>query len=95
VIASLSNSFPALDWRKIIDYNLERMASHGKRRAAEMEEVAETLRELGVAPLITEATVPRQREMGRLGEEPAVKNAVAQGGPDALRAIGNALRKRT
>src|SRR5207248_582464 len=29
VIASLSKSFPTLDWSKIIEYNLERMASHG------------------------------------------------------------------
>ena len=33
------------------------MASHGARRAVEMEEVADTLRELGVEPLMTGATV--------------------------------------
>jgi 3-hydroxyisobutyrate dehydrogenase-like beta-hydroxyacid dehydrogenase len=93
VIASLSKSFPALDWRKIIDYNLERMASHGERRAAEMEEVADTLRELGVAPLLTEATVARQREMGRLGKAAPVKDAVAQSAPAALRVISDAMRR--
>ena len=64
VAASLKNNYPGLDWAKIIRYNLERMASHGERRAAEMEEVAATLRELGVEPLMTTATVKRQREMG-------------------------------
>ena len=43
VAASLKNNYPALDWNKVIDYNLERMASHGIRRAAEMEQVAVTL----------------------------------------------------
>ncbi|MGA7386533.1 MAG: DUF1932 domain-containing protein, partial [Pseudolabrys sp.] len=38
VTASLKNNYPTLDWTKIADYNLERMASHGERRAAEMEE---------------------------------------------------------
>ena len=52
VAASLKNNYPGLDWAKVIPYNLERMASHGERRAAEMEEVAATLRELGVEPLM-------------------------------------------
>ena len=40
VAASLKNNYPGLDWTKIMPYNLERMARHGERRAAEMEEVA-------------------------------------------------------
>ena len=51
VAASMRNNYPGLDWAKIVPYNLERMAAHGERRAAEMEEVAETLRELGVEPM--------------------------------------------
>ncbi len=43
-------------------YNIERMATHGLRRAAEMEESARTLAALGVEPLMTRATVRRQRE---------------------------------
>ena len=53
VAASMKNNYPGLDWAKIVPYNLERMANHGERRAAEMEEVADTLRELGVEPLMT------------------------------------------
>src|SRR5262245_29612813 len=60
VAISLKNNYPTLDWQKAVDYNLERMASHGIRRAEEMEQVAATLRELGVAPLMTEAIVARQ-----------------------------------
>src|ERR1044072_2148862 len=61
--ASLKNNSPALDWPKVIEYNLERMASHGIRRADEMEQGAVTLTELGIAPLIPEPTVIRHSEM--------------------------------
>ncbi len=50
------------------------MASHGERRAAEMEESCVTLRELGLDPAMTEGTVRRQREMGRIGKVEAVRN---------------------
>ena len=32
VAASLKNNYPTLDWNKVIEYNIERMASHGVRR---------------------------------------------------------------
>ena len=92
VIASLSKSFPALDWTKTIEYNLERMASHGMRRAAEMEEVADTLRELGIEPHMATATVQRQREMGRLGKDDKVRSALKQGRSAILDAISAAAR---
>jgi 3-hydroxyisobutyrate dehydrogenase-like beta-hydroxyacid dehydrogenase len=94
VAASLKNNYPGLDWAKVIPYNLERMASHGERRAAEMEEVSETLRELGVEPLMTAATVKRQREMGQIGAQPSVRD-VAKGDRAAmLNAISAAARDR-
>ena len=63
------------------EYNLERMASHGERRAAEMEEIAATLRELGLDPLMAEATVQRQREMGAIGKAAPVRKALDSRGP--------------
>lgn len=63
VFASLDASEKARPWAEKAAYNLERMATHGLRRAAEMEEVAKTLSTLGVAPVMTEGTVLRQREM--------------------------------
>ena len=94
VAASLKNNYPGLDWSKVIPYNLERMASHGERRAAEMEEVAETLRELGVEPLMTSATVKRQREMGQIGTQLSVRGALAAGRAEILNAISAAARDR-
>jgi 3-hydroxyisobutyrate dehydrogenase-like beta-hydroxyacid dehydrogenase len=91
IIASLSKSFPALDWPKMVEYNLERMASHGTRRAAEMEQVADTLRELGVDPHMATATVARQREMGDIGKREPVKSAKSQNRKIMLEAISTAL----
>jgi 3-hydroxyisobutyrate dehydrogenase-like beta-hydroxyacid dehydrogenase len=90
VAASLHNNYPSLNWSKVIDYNLERMASHGIRRAEEMEQVAATLTELGIAPLMTQATVARQREMGELGKLDAVRAAKSEGGVAILDAINKA-----
>lgn len=64
VVASLDASDKARPWSERAAYNLERMQTHGLRRAAEMEEVAKTLFALGVMPVMTESTVLRQREMG-------------------------------
>ena len=93
IIASLSKSFPTLDWNKMVAYNLERMANHGTRRAAEMEEVADTLRELGIDPHMASATVQRQRQMGALGKGEDIQDAIAQGGGATLDAVSAALNK--
>lgn len=58
VLASLGDG-----WTDRASYNLERMTTHGVRRAAEMEEVAKTLDALGVDPLMTRGTIVRQRKM--------------------------------
>lgn len=58
VLASLGG-----DWPSKAAYNIERMTTHGARRAAEMEEVAKTLVALGIDPVMTRGTVKRQREM--------------------------------
>jgi len=94
VASSMRNNYPGLDWTKIVPYNLERMANHGERRAAEMEEVAETLRELGVEPLMTNATVKRQREMGEIGGREPVRNVLGSDRAAVLGAISAAARDR-
>ena len=92
VATSLKNNYPTLDWPKVIAYNLERMASHGIRRADEMEQVAVTLSELGIAPLMTQATVARQRQMGELGRQDSVKAAKTEGADALLDVVNKALK---
>mgnify|MGYP001548332312 FL=1 len=90
VAVSMQNNYPTLDFGQIADYNIERMASHGERRAAEMEESCVTLRELGLDPAMTEGTVKRQREMGRIGKVEAVRKTLHDGHGAMLKAISAA-----
>lgn len=92
VTASLKNNYPTLDWTQIGDYNIERMASHGERRAAEMEESAATLRELGLEPLMVESTVKRQREMGAIGKNEKVRETLTSDRSVMLNAISSAAK---
>jgi 3-hydroxyisobutyrate dehydrogenase-like beta-hydroxyacid dehydrogenase len=62
VMASLDASEKHQPWADKVAYNRERMATHGARRAAEMEESAKTLQGLGVEPVMTRGTVRLQRE---------------------------------
>jgi 3-hydroxyisobutyrate dehydrogenase-like beta-hydroxyacid dehydrogenase len=65
VLASLHETFPTLDWNALGAYLMSRSALHGKRRAEEMREVAKTVREVGLEPLLASATAERQAWMGR------------------------------
>src|SRR5262249_33565338 len=94
VTVSLKNNFPTLDWTKIADYNLERMASHGERRAAEMEESAATLRELGLDPLRVEPPVRRRGEMGAMEKNKSVRKTLKPGRAAMLRAINTVSERR-
>lgn len=67
VLASLDASEKRDGWPVRAAYNLERMQTHGLRRAAEMEESAKTLADLGIEPVMTRGTVRRQREMAGRG----------------------------
>lgn len=69
VHASLEKSFPGFGWPEFGRYQLERVATHGVRRAAEMRESAATMRELGFAAggELGDAVAALQEEIGRLG----------------------------
>ena len=49
-----------MDWEKLAGYLIGRVVQHGRRRAAEMRESAETVAAAGLAPLMTSATAARQ-----------------------------------
>ena len=83
VLASLNQSFPGFDWARMGEYNLERMTTHGIRRSEEMREVAKTVWELGIAPLMSSATSNHQATMGRLN----LKKRCGGSLPDGLEAV--------
>ncbi|MBI0536394.1 NAD(P)-dependent oxidoreductase [Roseomonas sp. KE2513] len=71
VLRSLSDTLPHENWRNLARYVMSRALIHGKRRAEEMREVARTVEEAGVAPLLSAPIAERQdwaaargREMG-------------------------------
>jgi 3-hydroxyisobutyrate dehydrogenase-like beta-hydroxyacid dehydrogenase len=84
VFASLNESFPGLDWQKLADYMVGRLVLHGERRAREMEEVADTLRAIGVEPIMAEATARRQDWSAQL-------NLRSHFGPDGPKTAGEML----
>ena len=56
VLASLNQTYPGIGWdRDLPDYLISRVAEHGRRRAAEMREVARTLEDAGIAPTMAAA----------------------------------------
>jgi 3-hydroxyisobutyrate dehydrogenase-like beta-hydroxyacid dehydrogenase len=75
VMASLDASEKACGWAERVAYNRERMATHGLRRAAEMEESAKTLQALGVEPVMTRGTVQLQRAAAMKNENERKKGA--------------------
>jgi 3-hydroxyisobutyrate dehydrogenase-like beta-hydroxyacid dehydrogenase len=57
VLASLAGTFPGMGWDKDLpNYLVSRVAEHGRRRAAEMREVAATLTDGGIAPRMASPT---------------------------------------
>ncbi|MDC1382692.1 DUF1932 domain-containing protein [Candidatus Puniceispirillum sp.] len=67
VAASLDASQAKEGWRAQATYNMERMTTHGIRRAAEMREVATTLSDLNVANQMTAGAIEWQDQLGNLG----------------------------
>jgi 3-hydroxyisobutyrate dehydrogenase len=60
VLASLADTLPHEDWRRLARYMLSRPLVHGRRRAEEMREVARTVREAGIEPILSAPTAVRQ-----------------------------------
>lgn len=60
VLTSLNNLFPRSDWSEYARYLISRSLLHGVRRAEEMREVTETVRDAGIEPWMSAACVERQ-----------------------------------
>jgi 3-hydroxyisobutyrate dehydrogenase-like beta-hydroxyacid dehydrogenase len=60
VLASLAETFPGINWEKQGAYFFQRVIEHGRRRAEEVREVAETVREAGLTPWSAQGTAERQ-----------------------------------
>jgi 3-hydroxyisobutyrate dehydrogenase-like beta-hydroxyacid dehydrogenase len=88
VLASLEETWPGIDWQKLSGYMIERVVTHGRRRAAEMREVSETLRGIGMAPTMAAATAERQQWVADLGLKVKTEDRV-----ELVKAIRSAMGK--
>ncbi|HMA06367.1 MAG TPA: DUF1932 domain-containing protein [Ramlibacter sp.] len=61
VLPTLAETFPSIDWNKQGAYFFSRVVQHGKRRAEEMREAANTVREAGFAPFMAAAIADKQQ----------------------------------
>lgn len=68
VIASLQETFPGIDWEKNAAYFFQRVIEHGRRRAEEVREVAQTVREAGLEPHSAAGTAERQAWVADLAD---------------------------
>jgi 3-hydroxyisobutyrate dehydrogenase-like beta-hydroxyacid dehydrogenase len=68
VIASLKETFAGIDWEKQAAYFFQRVIQHGRRRAEEVREVAETVREAGLTPWSASGTAERQAWVADLAD---------------------------
>jgi 3-hydroxyisobutyrate dehydrogenase-like beta-hydroxyacid dehydrogenase len=61
VLPTLVETFPSIDWSAQGAYFFSRVAQHGKRRAEEMREAANTVREAGFEPFMSAAIADKQQ----------------------------------
>ena len=89
VFASLRETWPGIDWKALADYTSGRVVVHGARRAREMEEVAETLRAIGIDPIMAEATASRQDWSATMD----LKSHFGKDGPATYRQVVEVIEK--
>jgi 3-hydroxyisobutyrate dehydrogenase-like beta-hydroxyacid dehydrogenase len=61
VLPTLAETFPSIDWEKSGAYFFSRVVQHGQRRAEEMRESANTVREAGFEPTMTSSIADKQQ----------------------------------
>ena len=94
IIASLDRTYPQMSWDRQAGYLISRAVQHGRRRAAEMREAAETVAEAGLAPLMAGATAARQDWVAdRVADRPALKSAAETDWRKTLDALAQSVRE--
>lgn len=84
VLASLNDTLPHPDWPAQARYMMSRALLHGRRRAEEMREVARTVSDAGLEPLLSSAIAQRQDWAADRGAEMSGVPADLPGLLDAL-----------
>ncbi|MDO8457627.1 MAG: DUF1932 domain-containing protein [Burkholderiaceae bacterium] len=69
VIPTLAETFPSIDWQQTGAYFFSRVVQHGKRRAEEMRECANTVSEAGFEPFMATAIAQKHDWVAGLARE--------------------------
>lgn len=77
VLDSLRNLFPGENWPVLARYMISRSLIHGRRRAEEMREVAQTVAEVGLEPHMSAASAQRQEWAAAFRETAAIQELEA------------------
>jgi 3-hydroxyisobutyrate dehydrogenase-like beta-hydroxyacid dehydrogenase len=78
MVATLQETFPGIDWSAQGRYFFSRVAQHGKRRAQEMREAANTVREAGFEPFMASAIAEKHDWMAAQASAGAFKDLPGQ-----------------
>jgi 3-hydroxyisobutyrate dehydrogenase-like beta-hydroxyacid dehydrogenase len=92
VLPTLQETFPSIDWSAQGAYFFSRVVQHGQRRAEEMRESANTVREAGFTPFMASAIADKQQWVADQAKA-GVFAGVGQGGkgPAPWQAYADAL----
>ena len=74
VLPTLQETFPGIDWQQQGGNFFSRVVQHGKRRAEEMREAANTVREAGFEPLMASAIADKQQWVADLARDGVFKD---------------------
>jgi 2-pyrone-4,6-dicarboxylate lactonase len=90
LLASLAETFPGIDWEQQGSYFFQRVIQHGRRRAEEVREVAQTVHDAGLHPWSALGTAARHDWVadlvtdGQFGEKSAAASAPWRVNADAI-----------
>ncbi len=90
VLASVGDGYPGIDWAKLADNLIGRTAIHGARRADEMDQVANTLRELDIDPFMASAAAKRIR----WAVDQGLKDTFGDKAPESFHDVLSALKRK-
>lgn len=94
VIPSVAASLARFDFAALADMVMERVTVHGRRRAAEMREVAATLEHAGVSSFLPAATAAHQQWIADLEVRAEFDGEVPRDARRVAHAILAAMRRR-
>ena len=80
MLATMKETFPGIDWETQGAYFFSRVVQHGKRRAEEMREAANTVTEAGFQPLMAAAIAEKHNAIAELARD-GVFNGIDKSAP--------------